>query len=721
MSKTLKIFMAIVMACLLILQAAPQVFADQIDQTTDLTSNAGLNQPQTPSDKEKTGSENSGMKEDTDSKDAELKDAESKDTESKDTESKDTKTSTEQPAEDSSEKTGESEENDLDIADLTDPEALKAPAPQENTVTLIGQWTNESRKLKDTTRTYADLNKEIGEPEINGGLLRGLAKTFLGWSDKAPVGNGVLAEGARLYSPHDKIGTVKGFEAGIPADAKLYAVYFSINDPKTPFPESKFGMGLAFLSLKDKLEALVNENTVRINKNILAEDTLLNTANNPSKTNTNQENDNRTIIDYYSKTDDLKKMHEVVLEAEFTMNDTIAMLVYKNPVGSNALRPILSHNYNVKYNNDGFGIVFRENSDYTYMDLVIQLDPKLKLPDDKLYLEFDAYSWRPLYVLDAENNPLNIVDPLGGSDLGKTSSAFKSLVSPSPSTIFAVNLKQAKLINANGDQQITLRTVLREGNNEKIPEKSVVALPGKTIAETILSNMKLRTLTTAEIQSKFGKSVEDSNQSIVRIPDEKASELADTNGEKTLKVTGYIEGYALSSAGLPISPSAVITRKDANTVYLGYTRGLGYFVETHRYETLNEKGEVIDVQIVEKPAQHGYAADSYFTQKELLDGFKLVSVSSPNQAAFAANGDRTSGHFVEGSTLSVEYVYQKAPKPTETTKATKATERTTTTTTTTQKPRKLPQTGERSTLAISSFTLLAGVVLLALRRKIKSV
>ena len=608
------------------------------------------------------------------------------------------------------------DEESLDVEEIKAPSLQSAP-PQGSetedetsigTVTLVGQWTNKSRELKDTTRTYGSLNDIIGIPETNGGLLRGLAKTFLGWSDKAPVGNGTLAEGARLYSPYDKIGMVKGFESGIPTHAKLYAVYFSLNKPEDAFPDldlSKFSDKMKLLSIlmegQNNLKTLVNQNTVRINKNISSEGTLLNTENDPNKTNTDQQNDNRTIIDYYSKTDDIEKTHEVVLEAEFTMNDTIAMLVYKNPTGSNQLRPILSRNYAEKYKNNSFGITFDRNPDYTYMDLVVNLDPELKLPDGKLYLEFDAYSWRPLYVLDAENNPLNIVNPNGGEYLGNDSKAFSSLVNTSPSTIFAVDLNNAKLNNADGNQQITLRTVLREGKSERISEESVKTLPNKTIAETILSNMKLRTLKSEEIQSKFGISEKESNQSIVRITDKKASELADTKGEETLKVTGFIEGFAISDAGLPVRPFSFINREDANSVYLGYTRQLGYFLETHRYETLNEKGEVIDTQIVEIPAQQGYARDMYSTQMKLREGFKLYSVSSPNKAVFSADGKKTSANFVEGSTLSVEYVYRKAPKQVE------------------KKSPKAVQTGDTQSMYLSialAITCLAGIVAIRFKK-----
>lgn len=197
---------------------------------------------------------------------------------------------------------------------------------------------------------------------------------------------------------------------------------------------------------------------------------MLNTDNASEK----EDSMNRTIIDKYSKTDDLEKVHGVTLEAEFTMNDTVAMLVYKNPTGSNQLRPILSRNYKDKYKDDAFGLASGTGSDYTYMDLVVSLDRDLQLPKT-LYMEFEAYSWRPLYVLDADGQRLNILNPTDGSELGNTSDGFSNLVKPEPKTIFAVDLKDANLTNAEGDQEITFRVILREG---KKGEKTLLNLNG---------------------------------------------------------------------------------------------------------------------------------------------------------------------------------------------------------------------------------------------------
>lgn len=77
--------------------------------------------------------------------------------------------------------------NGLDTA-VVEEDTLMAKAPAApNTVQLIGQWVNDSSEHIDTHRTYDNLDDVIGKPEANSGLLRGLAKTFLGWSDMPPV------------------------------------------------------------------------------------------------------------------------------------------------------------------------------------------------------------------------------------------------------------------------------------------------------------------------------------------------------------------------------------------------------------------------------------------------------------------------------------------------------------------------------------------------------
>lgn len=87
----------------------------------------------------------------------------------------------------------------LEIGDEVQPEAIG-----EGAITLArkGQWINESKTYQEEElKQYASENDIIGEQVPNGGLLRGLAKQFLAWSDLPPVDNGVLSEGAKLFLP----------------------------------------------------------------------------------------------------------------------------------------------------------------------------------------------------------------------------------------------------------------------------------------------------------------------------------------------------------------------------------------------------------------------------------------------------------------------------------------------------------------------------------------
>lgn len=161
--------------------------------------------------------------------------------------------------------------------------------PADANVTLVGQWINDSSQKKDTKKHY-EMTDKIGKPEYNSGLLRGLAKQFLCWSDKAPVGNAILADGARIFSPEDKISDV--FPNGIPEDAKIYAVYYEINNPYgEPFPQDPFSVaavGNVLNNLKDR----VNSNSLSINEKVGSEDTLKDTKNYKAED---------TIVDYYEK------------------------------------------------------------------------------------------------------------------------------------------------------------------------------------------------------------------------------------------------------------------------------------------------------------------------------------------------------------------------------------------------------------------------------------
>lgn len=446
------------------------------------------------------------------------------------------------------------------------PASTPASTPTANyngSVSLIGQWTNESRVKNDTVGNYTTGTDKLGSPLANPGLFRGIAKTFLGWSDKPPV-DGKIAEGARLFSPEDTVATA--FPNGIGGDSKLYGVYSSLNDQDTPLPDSTFGMGLSLLSGMDKFA--IEDNKVKIDAGVKADDVLPNT-------NLNEETitgDTRKILDVYKpENNDTTKVNEVVLTSEFEMDKTTAMLVYRNPnVGY--VGPVLSNTYK----GNQFSLD-KNDKTYTYVDLNVNLDKDMVVPD-KFFAEFNGYSWRPVYALGVNGENKEALNVFSPSDvaLGNTKDSFNSLVSNTdPKVTFGIETK--------GYKNITIRMILRSSGaqdsdsraNERIAESDVVADEGKSIAETIVRNMTLRSLTSADLKKLFpGKSDEEINKMVIRIAQDKAKELAETNGQTVLTVKGSVEGNVFANAGrigfLPLSSALPIKNVESNVLELGY-------------------------------------------------------------------------------------------------------------------------------------------------------
>lgn len=441
--------------------------------------------------------------------------------------------------------------------------ASTSTANYNGSVSLIGQWTNESRVKNDTVGNYTTGTDKLGSPLTNPGLFRGIAKTFLGWSDKPPV-DGKIAEGARLFSPEDTVATA--FPNGIGGDSKLYGVYSSLNDQDTPLPDSTFGMGLSLISGMDKFA--IEDNKVKIDAGVKADDVLPNT-------NLNEETitgDTRKILDVYKpENNDTTKVNEVVLTSEFEMDKTTAMLVYRNPnVGY--VGPVLSNTYK----GNQFSLD-KNDKTYTYVDLNVNLDKDMVVPD-KFFAEFNGYSWRPVYALGVNGENKEALNVFSPSDvaLGNTKDSFNSLVSNTdPKVTFGIETK--------GYKNITIRMILRSSGaqdsdsraNERIAESDVVADEGKSIAETIVRNMTLRSLTSADLKKLFpGKSDEEINKMVIRIAQDKAKELAETNGQTVLTVKGSVEGNVFANAGrigfLPLSSALPIKNVESNVLELGY-------------------------------------------------------------------------------------------------------------------------------------------------------
>ena len=278
---------------------------------------------------------------------------------------------------------------------------------------------------------------------------------------------------------------------------------------------------------------------------------------------------------YKKDNNDTTKVNEVVLKAEFEMDKTTAMTVYRNPnVGF--VGPVLSNTYK-----DNKFALDEKKKTYTYVDLNVNLDKDLVVPE-KLYAEFNGFSWRPLYAIgikdDGTKEILNVYSK-DGTNLRNTKDSFNSLISNTdPRVTFGVETK--------GYNNITFRMILRSLNgddsnrpenerNERIAENVVKPDEGKSIAETIMRNMTLKTLSSTELHKLFpDKNDEEINKMVVRIKQEKAKELGDTNGKTVLKVTGSVEGNVHPNGGKflfwDLSANLPINNVAANVLELGY-------------------------------------------------------------------------------------------------------------------------------------------------------
>ena len=422
-------------------------------------------------------------------------------------------------------------------------------------VTLVGQWVGESSRKEDSVREFNSPKDKIGGPIPNGGLLRGLAKIFLAWSDKQPVNNGHLAEGARYFSPEDTID--KAFPDGIPKDAKLYGVYFSLVGDNDPFPGDKFST-FQIGNLAKKFSKVINETGIKINDNMSAGDTRPDTGVSNGNYKDNVDGNARTILDHYKYNVDNK----VILTSEFYMDPTIALITYRNPIGSNQLKPILSRNYDQRKKNGDFPTKDGKEAGYTYVDLNVNLDKDFEIPD-VFYLEFYGYSWRPLYVMDENKNLLEILNPNDDKPLGSGPNSFDTLINDTnPRVTFGVK--------TNKKRKITVRVILRESEMEKILEKNITPDQEKTIMETILSNMTLKCLPKTNL----------------RISDENEGNLAKTYGEETLLVNGTVKGHMFVSAGyvnvpilgqVELKSDTAITETKSNDLKLGYVPNNVYY------------------------------------------------------------------------------------------------------------------------------------------------
>lgn len=412
------------------------------------------------------------------------------------------------------------------------------------TVTMAGQLNEHNMTTGiDINKNFTTADDVLGVGTEHEGLYNHLRTNFLGWSTQPLDANEQIPENAKIFLATDKISTV--YPDGIPANAKLYAIYQKIDIDTRNFATLINWLGG---DITGDIARDVNENNkIILNKNIDDEATLPNTTRLPEKSNENT----KQIIDRYEKTDDTTTVNEIVLKSEFEMNKKVALLMYHNPTGGygdGESNRIFTRNYAEKFSTGEFTTESTDNIDYTYVDLKINLDDKIVLPE-KIYLSFDSYAWRPLFVLDSQGNALDIFDPTSNTNLGNDKFAFNSLVNNTSSEIiFGVN-------NPNQLRDLTVRVILRSDdtitfadgtkNKERIVN-NIVTQNGESKADTILKNMTFHILSTSEL-TNIG--ISNPEKHVIRISDPVAQTLAVSNGANRTLINGTIKGRVRASVG----------------------------------------------------------------------------------------------------------------------------------------------------------------------------
>ncbi len=418
--------------------------------------------------------------------------------------------------------------------------AVNAPAPSwAGNVQFVNQLnlTDKTYRTFDvtTTKPFANPTDQLGNATTEQGLYRSLVANFVCWSTEPQDASGSIPSTARIFRANDSIKTA--FPQGLKGGEKLYAVYVSVADA-TRINEY-FNGGNDSVNLGGPVN---KENVVTIDKNVNSEDVLPNTD--KVRESTGVESDEiatnrelRTIIDKYVVKNDVDTINEVVMKANFDMEKRIALLVYDNPVFGYEGKRVLTENYSTLTNwnfNKG------REAGYTYVDLVVTVDKQIETPKMP-YLRFSGHSWRPLYVLSPDRSEaLEIFNPTTGDSLGNTKDSFKTLVNNTSENV------EFKVANPKQYNTLIIRTILRDGQ-ERIG--NVVADDSSSIAEKIVSKMELVALDSKELMGKYGLSKEEAYKHVYKITDAEAKKLAETQGNKTVKIAGFIEGVARSSVG----------------------------------------------------------------------------------------------------------------------------------------------------------------------------
>ena len=237
------------------------------------------------------------------------------------------------------------------------------------TVTFVTNNGNTDVKFmgENETLDHTDVDGNKANTEDSGG---GYSKAYFQGFSNVKYYNG--SDGQIMVYKNEPIKNL--FPEGLKGGEKVYAVYLSASSA---------------LGLSSRLKG-----NLVINKNITPTETLYNHMELKNNTTDN----NKVEFTYYPSTDE--NNYHLKFGSSFTLNPFVTAVVRYSP--SHYFQPGTAEHYPTT---DADKLADPTNKEYTYVDLHVQLDKRIKLADE---LDFDlkSYSFQPHMILDKNRNKI---------------------------------------------------------------------------------------------------------------------------------------------------------------------------------------------------------------------------------------------------------------------------------------------------------------------------
>ena len=220
---------------------------------------------------------------------------------------------------------------------------------------------------KDDVLNHTDIDGNKANTGDSGG---GTTKAYFQGFSNVKYYNG--SDGQIMVYQNEPIKNL--FPEGLKGGEKVYAVYLSASSA---------------LGLSSRLKG-----NLVINKNITPIETLYNRM----ELKNNTTDTNKVEFTYYPSTDE--NQYNLKFGSSFTLNPFVTAVVRYSP--SHYFQPGTAEHYPTT---DVDKLADPTNKEYTYVDLHVQLDKRIKLADE---LDFDlkSYSFQPHMILDKNRNKI---------------------------------------------------------------------------------------------------------------------------------------------------------------------------------------------------------------------------------------------------------------------------------------------------------------------------